>query len=308
MATFDIGTSVKNPTVVPATAEGFAKMMDDPTVGHICDELVDLFENKLRGLLKKEEYHQLKTEMKLHLPFYTPHAHFNGGYKAGDKDPVDSGKTLLDIDDFGAGPQLYDKYLRGHERELGINAAYTTASGNGFAVFFDNPKGLTRQQAQAWMAYLLGDVKYDHGVHDLTRAAYIPCRENFVYLDEERMFSDELHPAVLSDEELKRWQQVEEKSTAETDTPQKTVTSVEPTSRTLYAFDETLKMTGLTLESLNREGVRHNTLKLLLPTLCQMMTESELLGVLAERMPEYSREQDCQSLGLMNRHLLIAMK
>ena len=296
MARFDLGTSIKNPTVVPATAEVFAKMMDDPTVGRICAELLDLYEDKSRGSLKKEEYHQLKTELKRHLPFYTPHAHFNGGYKAGDKDPVDSGKDLLDIDDFGAGLQLYEKYLKGRERELGINAAYTTASGNGFAVFFDNPKGLTRQQAQAWMAHLLGDVKFDHGVHDLTRAAYIPCREYFAYMDEERMFSDELHPAILSEDELHRWQQVEEKSTTETALKQTTVTSVEPTSRTLYAFDETLKMTGLTLESLNREGVRHNTLKLLLPTLCQMMTESELLGVLAERMPDYSHEQDCLSL------------
>lgn len=296
MATFDIGISIKNPTVVPATAEVFSKMMDDLTVGHICAELLDLFEEKSRGSLKKEEYHQLKNELKLHLPFYTPHAHFGGGYKAGDKDPVDSKKVLLDIDDFGAGPQLYEKYLNGRERELGINAAYTTASGNGFAVFFDIPEGLTRQQAQAWMAHLLGDAKYDHGVHDLTRAAYIPCRKYFSYMDEEHMFSDELHPAILSDEELHRWQQVEEKSTTGTASTQSTVISVEPTSRTLYAFDETLKMAGLTLESLNREGVRHNTLKLLLPTLCQMMTESELMGVLAERMPDYSREQDCQSL------------
>lgn len=297
MSRFDLGTSIKNPTVVPATAEGFARMMDDPKVGRICAELADLYEQYLRGSLKKEEYHQLKTELKLHLPFFTPHAHFNGGYKAGDKDPVDSGKVLLDIDNFGAGPQLYEKYLRGHERELGINAAYTTASSNGFAILFDIPKGLNRQQAQAWMAHLLGDVEYDHGVHDLTRAAYIPCRENFVYMDEKRMFSDELHAAVLSDEELKRWQQMEEKPTAETATTEATtIASVDATSRTLYAFDETLKMTGLTLESLNREGVRHNTLKLLLPTLCQMMTEGELLGVLGERMPDYSREQDCQSL------------
>lgn len=296
MATFDIGHSIKNPTVVPATAEGFRQIMDDQTVGRICAELADLFEDKLRGSLKKEEYHQLKNELKLHLPFYTPHAHFNGGYKAGDKDPVDSKKALLDIDNFGAGPQFYDKFLRGRERELGINAAYTTASSNGFAIFFDIPQGLTRQQAQAWMAHLLGVVKYDHGVHDLTRAAYIPCREYFVYMDEEHMFSDELHAAVLSDEELQRWQQVEDKSTTETATTQAIITPVEPISRTLYAFDETLKMTGLTLESLNHEGVRHNTLKLLLPTLCQMMTESELLGVLAERMPDYYREQDCLSL------------
>lgn len=102
MARFDLGTSIKNPTVVPATAEGFSRMMDDLKVGRICAELADLYEQYLRGTLKKEEYHQLKTELKLCLPFYTPHAHFDAGYKAGDKDPVDSKKGLLDIDNFGA--------------------------------------------------------------------------------------------------------------------------------------------------------------------------------------------------------------
>ena len=53
-----------------------------------------------------------------------------------------------------------------------------------------------------------------------------------------------------------------------------------PSARALAAFDETLAMTGLDLVTLNRDGVRHNTLKLLLPTLCQMMPQEELLGVL----------------------------
>ena len=71
---------------------------------------------------------------------------------------------------------------------------------------------------------------------------------------------------------------------------------VEPSARALAAFDETLAMTGLTLEELNRDGVRHNTLKLLLPTLCQMMAQEELLAVLVQKMPEYSKEQDCRTL------------
>lgn len=71
---------------------------------------------------------------------------------------------------------------------------------------------------------------------------------------------------------------------------------MEPGARALAAFDETLKATELDLETLNREGVRHNTLKLLLPTLCQMMPQEELLGVLRQKMPEYSKEQDCLTL------------
>ena len=73
-------------------------------------------------------------------------------------------------------------------------------------------------------------------------------------------------------------------------------TIIAPSARALAAFDETLKMTELDLETLNREGVRHNTLKLLLPTLCQMMPQEELLGVLQQKMPEYSKEEDCRTL------------
>lgn len=297
MSRIDFGINIKNPTVVPATAEGFAKAAEATETGRICAELSDALEEYQRGQLRKEEYQEAKTSFKQHLPFYTPHAHFRGGYKAGDRDPVDSGKALLDIDNYAAGPQLYANHIKGRERELGINAAYTTASANGFAILFDIPKGLTRQQAQAWMAHELGDVDYDKGVHDLTRAAYIPCREYFCYLDEELMFGDELHPAELSEEELRRWQQMEVKSEAKAATPEPL--PVEPeqaVTRTLFAFDEALRAIGLTLEQLNREGVRHNTLKLLLPTLCQMMSEQELMAVLAERMPEYSREKDCRAL------------
>ena len=57
-----------------------------------------------------------------------------------------------------------------------------------------------------------------------------------------------------------------------------------------------MKMTELDLETLNKSGVRHNTLKLLLPTLCQMMPQEELLGVLEQKMPEYSKEEDCRTL------------
>ena len=72
--------------------------------------------------------------------------------------------------------------------------------------------------------------------------------------------------------------------------------SVDPSPRALVAFEETLAMTGLDLGTLNKEGVRHNTLKLMLPTLCQMMPQEELLGVLALRMPDYSKEDDCHKL------------
>ena len=297
MSRIDLGQNILNPTTVPATVEGFLSLSGDKLTGDVCAELADLLEKQQRGELSKSDYQALKAELKRHLHFYTPHAHFNKGYKSAEGEPEDSGKVLADFDNFGAGIQVYEKYIKSRERELGINMFNLSVGGNGFAILADIPEGLTRQQAQHWLSDLVGGVPFDKAVHELERGIYIPWSEYILYMDEELMFSDELHPTKLTDEELARYQQTEARSTVEQ--PQKTtpvVAAVEPSNRALAIFDDTLQMTGLDLPTLNREGVRHNTLKLLLPTLCQMMTQEELLGVLSLRMPDYSREQDCRAL------------
>ena len=204
MSRIDIGKNIKKPTTVAATVEGFLQATDHEDTGRICAELQDALESFLRGDLSKADYKTKKSNLKLGLPFYTPHAHFLKGYKSNEGEPVDSGKALLDIDDFSGGEQLYEQYLKGHEEALGVNAVYLTASSNGMAVLFDIPEGLSRQQAQAWMADKLGGVAFDKGVHEKERAAYIPAREHFFYINEQMMFGDELRPAVLSDDELEK--------------------------------------------------------------------------------------------------------
>lgn len=297
MSRIDLGQNILKPTTVPATAEGFLSLSGDELTGDVCAELADLLEQQQRGELTKSDYQALKAELKRRLHFYTPHAHFRKGYKSVEGEPEDSGKVINDFDNFAAGVQVYEKYLKGRERELGINMVNLSVSKNGFAILADIPEGLTRQQAQQWLSDLVGGIPYDKAVHDLERAIYIPCREYILYMDEELMFGDELHPAKLTDEEIARYQQQDAQSTV--NQPQKAITAVPavaPSARALAIFDDTLQMTGLDLPTLNREGVRHNTLKLLLPTLCQMMTQGELLGVLSLRMPDYSREQDCRTL------------
>ena len=302
MSRFDLGDNIKKPKTVPATVEGFNKRVDSKKTGRICAELMDALEQKMRGELSKEDYKTKKAEIKLGDSFYTPHAHFNKAYKSSEGEPVDSGKAVIDLDGCADFEQLYERFLKGHEREWGINMVNWSVSKTGGHVLFDIPEGLTRQEAQAWLSHKMGDVEYDKAVHELERAIYMPCREYILYLDEELMFSNELHPAKLSEEEKaevrsktspqpspKEREQSREKSGENS-------AIIAPSARALAAFDETLKMTELNLETLNREGVRHNTLKLLLPTLCQMMPQGELLGVLQQKMPEYSKEEDCRTL------------
>ena len=292
MSRFDLGDNIKKPKTVPATVEGFWKKVDAQKTGRICAELADILEAKRRGDMSPEDYKTKKAEIKLKASFYTPHAHFNKAYKSNEGEPVDSGKAIIDLDGCENFPELYAKTLMGREREQGINMVNRSVSGTGGHVLFDIPEGLDRQLAQAWMSHEMGDVEYDKAVHEPERAIYIPCREYILYIDEEMMFSDELHAAKVKYDGRSKMDDVSEKSAID----HQTSSVVEPSARALAAFDETLKMTELDLETLNKSGVRHNTLKLLLPTLCQMMPQEELLGVLEQKMPEYSKEEDCRTL------------
>ena len=301
MSRIDLGDNIRKPKTVPATVEGFNERVDSPKTGRICADLADALEQHLRGELSKEDYKTKKAELKIDAFFYTPHAHFVKGYKSSEGEPVDSGKAIIDVDGNSAGREIYTKRIMGREKELGINMFNISIGGGGFAVLFDIPVGLSRQQAQAWMAKVLDIETYDLGVHEEERAIYIPCREYILYIDEELMFGDELKPAVLSEDEIRKYTS-DPNSTSTVAQGKEVLKScspcqiIEPGARALAAFDETLKTTELDLQTLNREGVRHNTLKLLLPTLCQMMSQEELLGVLRLKMPEYSKEQDCLTL------------
>ena len=305
MSRFDLGDNIKKPKTVPATVEGFNKRVDSKKTGRICAELMDALEQKMRGELSKEDYKTKKAEIKLGDSFYTPHAHFLKGYKSSEGEPVDSGKAVIDLDGCADFEQLYERFLKGHEREWGINMVNWSVSKTGGHVLFDIPEGMDRQTAQAWLSHEMGDVEYDKAVHELERAIYMPCREYILYLDEELMFSDELHPAKVKYDGRSKMEEGRSKTSPQPSPKEREQSReksgensaiIAPSARALAAFDETLKMTELDLETLNREGVRHNTLKLLLPTLCQMMPQGELLGVLQQKMPEYSKEEDCRTL------------
>ena len=291
MSRIDLGDNILKPKTVPATVEGFWKRVDAKKTRDICAELADILEQTLRGEMSKEDYKTKKAELKRGAYFYTPHAHFNKGYKSNEGEPVDSGKAIVDFDGCENFPELYAQHLMGRERELGVNLVNRSMSGNGGHVLFDIPEGMSRQEAQEWFVTdILGGVPWDEAVHEKERAIFIPCRDYILYIDEDLMFGDELHPAVVTREVSDKEEEV---ATPDTE-PQ--MSAIEPSARALAAFDETLTMTELNLEQLNRDGVRHNTLKLLLPTLCQMMPQKELLGVLAIKMPEYSKEKDCRTL------------
>lgn len=305
MSRIDIGRDIRSPQTEPATPEGFYRYADDPLTGTICAELADLMEQYLRGELAKEEYGVAKRAKKIALHFYTPHAHFGKGYKDGNSDPQDSGKALIDLDGCENFRELYTQHLMGREQELGIDMVNVSASGSGGHVLFDIPEGLSRQQAQAWMASQMGGVAYDKAVHELERGIYIPCREYILYIDEARMFGDELKPAVLSQEEIRKWQEQDKGRTQGQNCgnlslqngPSSCTTVAEADKRTLYIFDACMQEAGLRPQDLIEEGARHNSLKCILSVgATQLLTQEELNGVLKVRMSQNWQDQNIRQL------------
>lgn len=297
MSRFDLGDNIKKPKTVPATVEGFWKRVDSEKTGRICAELADVLEQQLRGELSKEDYKTKKAEIKLGDAFYTPHAHFNKAYKSNEGEPVDSGKAVIDLDGCADFEQLYERFLRGHERELGINMVNRSVSGTGGHVLFDIPEGMDRQTAQAWMSHEMGDVEYDKAVHEPERAIYLPCREYILYIDEELMFSDELHAAKVKYDGRSKMDDVREKPSAINPHTSAIIKSpVEADERTMLIFHECMKEEGVVDADFVNEGGRHNSVKLVLSHCNQLLTQEETLGVLKELMPNNWQDENIQTL------------
>ena len=297
MSRFDLGDNIKKPKTVPATVEGFWKRVDSEKTGRICAELADVLEQQLRGELSKEDYKTKKAEIKLGATFYTPHAHFNKAYKSNEGEPVDSGKAVIDLDGCADFEQLYERFLMGRERELGINMVNRSVSGTGGHVLFDIPEGMDRQTAQAWMSHEMGDVEYDKAVHEPERAIYLPCREYILYIDEELMFSDELHAAkVKYDGRSKRDDIREKPSDIDHQTSASVKSPVEADERTMLIFHECMKEEGVVDADFVNEGGRHNSVKLVLSHCNQLLTQEETLGVLKELMPNNWQDENIQTL------------
>ena len=304
MSRIDIGQSITNPKVVPATAKGFYRAADSEKTGRICAELEDALEQHRRGELTKEEYKDIKTAKKKGCKFYTPHAHFKNGYKRRDGGPQDSGKAVIDLDGCEHFEQLYEAHLKGHEKELGINMANISVSRTGGHILFDIPEGLTRQQAQAWMAAeILGGATYDKAVHERERAVYIPCRNYILYIDEELMFSDQLHPAKLSREVIEKYKNgVKGKAKGKVkegvkegvkgdDTP-----SAEANDRIRFIARGVMKEKQLEASDFLLEGGRHTTVKIFLSGATQLLTKAETNAILAELMPQHWQDENIRQL------------
>ncbi|MBE6283327.1 MAG: VirE protein [Mediterranea massiliensis] len=187
---FGIGNNVKSRVVRTCTPELFHQAVDSRKVAQVCAEIADAREMYLRGELTKEEFETKKVELKKRLPILTPHATFKNERRL-NAEAIPSGMSMYDLDHI-PNPQERWAEIAPRKEELGIVLAHITPSTEGLRLFFIMPQGMNLGEAQAWMAKQLGDTTYDVCVKDYARSSFLVPREYLLFVDEERLFSEEM--------------------------------------------------------------------------------------------------------------------
>ena len=166
--------------------------LDSPHVARICAEIEDALEKCRRGELTKDEYETIKGELKKKLPIFTFHATFKNGRRKND-DAIPSGLSIYDLDHIENPRAKWDS-MKERAEELGIVLAHISPSLEGLRLVFVMPSGMSLAEAQAWMASQLGDAQYDACVKDFARCSFVVPREYVLFMDEEKLFTENSLP------------------------------------------------------------------------------------------------------------------
>ncbi|WP_276863834.1 BT4734/BF3469 family protein [Mediterranea massiliensis] len=195
---FGISNNIKSRVVRECTPELFHQALASPLVARVCAEIEDALEAVRRGEMSKDDFETLKAARKKMLPVITPHATFRNGRRL-NADAIPSGLSMYDVDHIPAPRSYYDENIRGREAGLGIVLAHITPSTEGLRLFFIIPAGMDLAEAQRWMSQQMGDANYDASVKDYARSSFVVPEGYVLYLDEERLFNEELR---MKNEEL----------------------------------------------------------------------------------------------------------
>ena len=197
---FGIANNVKAKVRV-CTPDLLGQALDSEQVARTCAEIEDALEKCRRGELTKEEYETKKAELKKQLPIITFHATFkNGRRKNEDAEP--SGLSIYDLDHI-PNPRAKWAEIEARASELGILLAHISPSLEGLRLVFVIPQGMSLAGAQAWMAQQLGDAEYDSCVKDYARCSFVVPREYVLFVDMEKLFSNDRVEMINDREEVK---------------------------------------------------------------------------------------------------------
>lgn len=292
--------------VVPCTVELLNSAIDSAEVMNVCGQIANKLEAVKAGQATRTEFDEYKTAMKKQLPVLTPHAIFKNGERK-NAEAIPSGLSMYDIDHIENPRGYYHSMIEDRISELGIVTAHVTPSTEGLRLIFEMPAGMTLEQAQKWMSEQLGDAHYDGSVKDYARCSYLVPRAYILYMDEEELLKerevkaeDVSQNATVPQNGAVVFGTTTQEMASQIVTPSPTIANDSPEhQRNLRIFDLAMTEAGLNQESIDVVGVHnwHTSLVAILSVgICRLMSQQAMMDVLATRMPNYSKEPDCQRL------------
>ena len=285
--------------VEPCSVELLNSAIDSAEVMNVCEKIAQKLAAVKAGEATRTEFDDYKTAMKKQLPVLTPHAIFKNGERK-NAEAIPSGLSMYDIDHIENPRGYYQSMIADRISELGIDMAHVTPSTEGLRLIFEVPQGMSLAEAQRWMSEQLGDANYDGSVKDYARCSYLVPRAYILYLDEEELLKErevkEGHSAPVETKPETR----NEYEVSNVMAPSPIIVQNSPGhQRNLRIFDLCMDEAGLKQEAIDVVGIHnwHLSLVMILSTgICRLMPQQELMNVLAVRMPNYSKEPDCQRL------------
>ena len=206
----------------------------------------------------------------------------------------------MDIDHVPAAEmQPMKERILAKKNELGLKMLEKSARGEGYHLVFGRRTELSQEQNLKWASTLLG-VAFDKQAKDITRVFFTTTgsAEDLIYLDDS-IFEIEEAPVVLDNAADKPSLKVSDKPSDISQNQAISVPTCPATPQDLAAFDLCVELAGLKAGEMDLWGEHnwHNNLMAVLSVgVGKLMGRMELLSVVAQRLPNYSKTEDCRKL------------
>lgn len=304
---FDYCNNARHHQTCVCTKELFYDALRFTAVGDICAGIKDAHEKVLRGEMSREDFETFKRQEKIKLPVFLFQAHFKDNIRH-NSSAEPSGLSIFDIDHIPSPEVYYKEHVEAHTKELGIVLAHITPSTEGLRLVFNVQPGETLPEAQKRLARQLGLDTYDEACKDLARCSFAVPENYILFENDEGLWAPprplpQQGEGVITEASNSSTSNSASNPTLFNNPPVQASISTPPLDGggagegPLKIFDAVVAASGLSLENLNNVGTRHNSLiSILSMGICRLMKEEDLKAVIAERMPDYSKEKDCQDL------------
>lgn len=295
---FDYIQNIRAQHTVPCTADILDVVIHSTIVNNICAELADYREQMMRGEMSRDDFATKKAELKRRLPAFCFHAHFKNGRRL-NAEAIPSGLSILDIDHISSPETFYNEKVKERTKELGIVLVHMTPSAEGLRIVFTLPQKMTLAEGQQWLAGKLGLKDFDEACKDYARCSFAVPADYIFFIDKEQLFAtptpQKTDTKTSETDATPTINQQRPQPTEETAATSNEAVDIDPNAELL--FDAFVAASGLAPAALNSKGTRHNSLVSLLSMgICRLIPQEQLKAVIRQRMPEYSREADCQQL------------